>query len=56
MLLIALISLLQPARPFVLRLSVSFCFPPIPILGLGLVGFKQELHNSQVSARVGYKF
>jgi outer membrane immunogenic protein len=29
---------------------------PIPILNLGLVGFKQELSNNQVSARVGYKF
>jgi hypothetical protein len=29
---------------------------PIPILNLGLVGFKQELSNNQVSARVSYKF
>ncbi|MBR1148150.1 outer membrane protein [Bradyrhizobium sp. AUGA SZCCT0431] len=33
----------------------SFVYP-IPILGLGLVGFKQELSNNQVTARVGYKF
>jgi outer membrane immunogenic protein len=29
---------------------------PIPILNLGLVGFKQELSNNQVNVRVGYKF
>ena len=29
---------------------------PIPILNLGLVGFKQELSTSQVTARIGYKF
>lgn len=29
---------------------------PTPILGLGIVGFKQELSNNQVTARVGYKF
>jgi len=29
---------------------------PTPILGLGIVGFKQELSNRQVTARVGYKF
>ena len=29
---------------------------PIPILNLGLVGFKQELSTNQVTARVGYKF
>ena len=29
---------------------------PIPILNLGLVGFRQELSNNQVTARVGYKF
>jgi outer membrane immunogenic protein len=33
----------------------SFLYP-IPILGLGLVGFKQELSNNQVTARIGYKF
>jgi outer membrane immunogenic protein len=33
----------------------SFVYP-IPILNLGLVGFKQELSNNQVTARVGYKF
>lgn len=35
--------------------SKSFVYP-IPILNLGLVGFKQELSNNQVSARIGYKF
>jgi len=35
--------------------SKSFIYP-IPILNLGLVGFKQELNNSQVNARIGYKF
>ena len=29
---------------------------PIPILNLGLVGFRQELNTNQVSARIGYKF
>lgn len=29
---------------------------PTPIFGLGLVGFKSELNNNQVSARLGYKF
>jgi outer membrane immunogenic protein len=29
---------------------------PIPILNLGLVGFKQEMNNNQISARIGYKF
>lgn len=29
---------------------------PIPILNLGLVGFKQELSTSQVTGRIGYKF
>jgi outer membrane immunogenic protein len=29
---------------------------PTPILGLGIVGFKQELSSNQVTARVGYKF
>jgi hypothetical protein len=29
---------------------------PIPILNLGIVGFKQELYSNQVTARVGYKF
>jgi outer membrane immunogenic protein len=33
----------------------SFVYP-IPILNLGLVGFKQELSNNQVTARLGYKF
>ena len=33
----------------------SFVYP-IPILNLGLVGFKQELSNNQVTARIGYKF
>lgn len=33
----------------------SFLYP-IPILNLGLVGFKQELGNNQVTARVGYRF
>ena len=35
--------------------SKSFVYP-IPILGLGIVGFKQELSNNQVNARIGYKF
>jgi outer membrane immunogenic protein len=35
--------------------SKSFIYP-IPILNLGLVGFKQELNNNQVNARIGYKF
>lgn len=35
--------------------SKSFVYP-IPILNLGLVGFKQELSNNQVTARIGYKF
>jgi outer membrane immunogenic protein len=29
---------------------------PIPILNLGIVGFKQELSNNQINARIGYKF
>jgi outer membrane immunogenic protein len=29
---------------------------PIPVLALGLIGFKQELSSNQVTARVGYKF
>ncbi|MBA4033635.1 MAG: porin family protein [Bradyrhizobium sp.] len=29
---------------------------PIPILNLGVVGFKQELSTNQVTARIGYKF
>src|SRR5690348_882972 len=29
---------------------------PIPILNLGLVGFKHELNSNQVNARLGYKF
>ena len=29
---------------------------PLPILNLGLVGFRQEMNNNQVSARIGYKF
>ena len=29
---------------------------PIPILNLGLVGFKQDLSSNQVTARIGYKF
>jgi outer membrane immunogenic protein len=29
---------------------------PIPILNLGIVGFKQELSTNQVTARIGYKF
>jgi outer membrane immunogenic protein len=29
---------------------------PIPILNLGLVGFRQELSSNQVTARIGYKF
>jgi len=29
---------------------------PIPILNLGFVGFKQDLSNNQVTARLGYKF
>jgi outer membrane immunogenic protein len=33
----------------------SFVYP-IPILNLGFVGFKQELNNNQVTARIGYKF
>ena len=35
--------------------SKSFVYP-IPILNLGLIGFKQELNNNQVNARIGYKF
>ena len=35
--------------------SKSFVYP-IPILNLGLIGFKQELSNNQVTARIGYKF
>jgi len=33
----------------------TFTFP-IPILNLGIVGFKQELNSNQVTARIGYKF
>jgi outer membrane immunogenic protein len=33
----------------------SFIYP-IPVLNLGLVGFKQELNNNQVTARIGFKF
>lgn len=33
----------------------SFVYP-IPVLGLGLVGFRHELSNNQVTARIGYKF
>jgi outer membrane immunogenic protein len=33
----------------------SFVYP-IPILNLGLVGFRQELSSNQVTARIGYKF
>ena len=29
---------------------------PIPILNLGIVRFKQELSNNQITARIGYKF
>ena len=29
---------------------------PIPILNLGILGFRQELSNNQVVARIGYKF
>jgi outer membrane immunogenic protein len=29
---------------------------PIPVLNLGLIGFKQELNTNQVTARIGYKF
>jgi outer membrane immunogenic protein len=35
--------------------SKSFVYP-IPILNLGIVGFKQELSSNQVTARIGYKF
>src|SRR4249920_1566629 len=35
--------------------SKSFVYP-IPIPNLGLLGFKQELSNNQVTARIGYKF
>jgi len=35
--------------------SKSFVYP-IPILNLGIVGFKQDLSNNQVTARIGYKF
>jgi outer membrane immunogenic protein len=35
--------------------SKSFIYP-IPILTLGLAGFKQEVNNNQVNARIGYKF
>ena len=33
----------------------SFIYP-IPILNLGLIGFKQDLNTNQVNARIGYKF
>jgi len=29
---------------------------PTPILNLGIIGFKQELNSSQVTARIGDKF
>jgi len=29
---------------------------PIPILNLGLIGFKEELSSNQVTGRIGYKF
>lgn len=29
---------------------------PIPILNLGLVGFKQDLSSNQATARIGYRF
>ena len=29
---------------------------PIPVLNLGIIGFKQELSTNQVTARLGYKF
>ncbi len=35
--------------------SKSFVYP-IPIPNLGLIGFRQELSNNQVTARIGYKF
>jgi outer membrane immunogenic protein len=35
--------------------SASFIYP-IPVLNLGLIGFKQELNTNQINARVGYKF
>jgi hypothetical protein len=35
--------------------AVFFTYP-IPILNLGLVGFRQEMNNSQVSLRAGYRF
>jgi outer membrane immunogenic protein len=35
--------------------SKNFTYP-IPIVGLGFVGFKQELSSNQVTARIGYKF
>jgi len=35
--------------------SKSFLYP-VSILNLGIVGFKQELSNNQVTARIGYKF
>jgi outer membrane immunogenic protein len=35
--------------------SKTFIYP-IPVLNLGLVGFKQELSSNQVTARLGYKF
>ena len=35
--------------------SKTFIYP-IPILNLGLIGFKQEQSSNQVSARIRYKF
>jgi outer membrane immunogenic protein len=35
--------------------SKTFTYP-VGILNLGIVGFKQELSNQQVTARLGYKF
>jgi outer membrane immunogenic protein len=35
--------------------SKSFVYPT-PIAGLGFVGFRHELSNNQVTARIGYKF
>lgn len=35
--------------------TTNFVYP-IPILNLGLVGFKQEINTNQVTGRIGYKF
>ena len=35
--------------------SKTFTYP-IPVLNLGLIGFRQELSSNQLTARIGYKF